>query len=218
MAKQQAEPKSKMRYDLLSLKLGEQVLLRWEDLTAYPAFVTYGSGDNDAFLRYAIFYADAGSDFRNLPIDLKRERCLKEAGVPHDHPRRAAVLAGTDAGTLALIVEYVRLQDWLEYAAVFTGREYVWRLLNEVATPGNDLVAAAGKDAAKDKGSASKDKTASMKYALEAVKELDARWNALFMADPDVKKAAQQQGQRDKLSSETRAEGRTFIPGSNKNK
>ena len=212
MAKQQAEPKSKMRYDLLSLKPGEQVLLRWPELANYAAFALHGSGDNDCFARYAIFYADAASDFRLLSIDLKRERCLKEAGVPKDHPRRAAILAGTDPGTLALVIEYVRLQDWLEYATIFTGREYVWRLLTEVATPGNDLVASADKDAPKSKGAATKDKTASMKYALETVKELDTRWNALFLGDAEVKATAQAQGQRGKLSAERQAEQRTFIP------
>jgi hypothetical protein len=211
MAKQKPEAKSRLRFDLLSLKKGEQVVSAFPELANYPAFDKHGRGDNDWAARFAIFYADAGSDYRNLSIDLKRQRCLKESGAPEDNPRRAAVLAGTDPGVLALLIEYVRLQDWLEYATVFHGRELVWRILAEIAEPGNDLVDAKDEKPVKQKN-ATKDKTASMKYALETVEELDRRWNALFMADPELKSGAQQQVQRDKLNSESRAEQRNFIP------
>lgn len=208
MAKQS---KSYLRFDLFALKEGEQVVSHYPELAYYPAFVEHGSGDNDQWARFAILYSDIGSEFRDLSIDYKRERCMQAAGVSKDSPRRADVLAGKDAGVLALIIEYVRLQDWMEYAALFHGREYIWELISTLSSADYSGVVA-DKKSTKGSQAPAKDKNANLAFALENVGVLDQRWKALWMNDTEVKNAAQQISQRNKLFGESRAESRTFIP------
>lgn len=133
MAKQ--APKSNMRYDVASLGPGETMLSRWPELGNYAAFSEHGADENDPWLRFVAFYADAGSDYRDLPLEDKKRVCLDKAGVPAADPRRVDVMQWLDMAVVLMMNQYIRLQNSLKYALWFHGCEAAYQTIERLSVP-----------------------------------------------------------------------------------
>ena len=82
-----------------------------------------------------ILYADKGSEYRDLPLDYKKKKCLDAAGIQWADPRRAAILGWQHEGVLKMVNEYVRLQSSLKYALWFHGCEAAWQTVEKLSAP-----------------------------------------------------------------------------------
>lgn len=102
--------KHSFRYAVDTLTGEETVLGKWPDLAVHSALVQYGFGDNDAFLRYAIFMGEGSGLHRVITdfADRKRE-ALRLAGLKESSPRYKGAFEFTDPGVQMLRWTWLKL-------------------------------------------------------------------------------------------------------------
>ena len=196
-----------LQFNLPSLRPGQLVLEAFPALASMPEMVAHGHGGNDRYLRLAIWYADMGSEYRGLPLDLKKQQCLERAGIEAADPRRAGFLAWTDAGLVAMVNAYVRFQSSLEYALWFHGTESAWQTVEQLSIP----ITGGEMDDAKIQ-SAYKGRRDNLDAMFVQVPKLEQLGDRLFMGDEELKSAVSRSLQQNTPTAERRAEGRSFIP------
>lgn len=211
MAKKDA-PKSQLRYDITTLKEGDTVLGAFPELANYPAFAEHGAGESDPWLRFAIFYADAGSDYRDLPLEDKKRVCLDKAGVPKDSARRALVAQWKDKAAVAMVSQYVRLQSSLKYSLWFHGCESAAQTIEQLSVPIEGAKTKDGEDDEAKTQMAYKTRRDNLEAMILQVPKLEALGRELFMGDEDLRAAEEASVLTDTGRVERRAAGQTFVP------
>ncbi|TGE29824.1 hypothetical protein [Hymenobacter metallicola] len=199
--------KSTLRFPIDKLKAGQRVLDAHPELRAYPAFVEHGAGENDCWLRFTIFYADKGSEYRDLPVDHKKRECMRRAGVPATDKRRAAVEKWEDKDVAAMINQYVRLQSSLSYALWFHGLESAWQTIEGLSAP----IERGSLDETKIQ-TAQKTRKDNLDAMFEQVPKLESLGNTLFLNDEELKEVQQRDVLNQTGSVEKRAVGQSFVP------
>jgi hypothetical protein len=209
MSKQPA--KSNMRYDVASLAAGETMLSRWPELANYHAFAEHGVDENDPWLRFVALYADMGSDYRDLPLEDKKRVCMLKAGVP-DGSRCQLVASWQDKPVVAMISQYVRLQNSLKYALWFHGCESAAQTIEQLSVPIEGAKDRFGEDDEAKTQTAYKTRRDNLEAMILQVPKLEALGRELFMGDEELREAHQLAIQSNTPTAEKRAESRSFIP------
>lgn len=202
-----APAKSPLQFDIASLAPSELVLEAFPALASMPEMVIHGCLDFDRYLRLVIWYADMGSEYRGLPLDLKKQQCLERAGIAASDPRRAGFIAWTDEPIVAMVNAYVRFQSSLEYALWFHGTESAWQTVEQLSVP----ITGGEMDDAKIQ-SAYKGRRDNLDAMFVQVPKLEQLRDRLFMGDEDLAAAVSRSLQQKTPTAERRAEGRSFIP------
>ncbi|UYZ60086.1 hypothetical protein [Hymenobacter latericus] len=115
----------RFRYDITQLRKGETVLERWPELAAAnDKLITYGAGENDPFLRYAIYLGE-GSGLHTAGLDWheRKKEALRLAGIPADHPRVEKILNLTDDPTRELRWAWLRVTSSRLFRSYVAGCE-----------------------------------------------------------------------------------------------
>lgn len=199
--------KSNLQYDLTKLKPGETVLARFPELAVYPAFSEFGTGEGDALLRFVTYYCDKGSEYRDLPLDLKKQECLERAGIKATDPRRPDILAWKNVAVVKMANQYVRLLNDLDYATWFHSLLGLYDSLEQVSKHIDAKELEADKE-----GRAfilRHELIAKINVQRKDVKELG---NSLFLSDEQLRKVSQDAALNETGSVEKRAAGQSFVP------
>ena len=196
-----------MQFDLPSLRPGKLVLEAFPTLASLPDMVSHGSGEHDRYLRLIIWYADRDSEYRGLPLDLKKHRCMERAGLGPDDARRPGFINWNDAGIVAMANAYIRLQSSLEYALWFHGTESAWQTVEQLSIP----IGGFEMDEAKIQ-SAYKGRRDNLDAMFVQVPKLEQLGDRLFMGDDELKAAVSRSLQQNTPTAERRAAERSFIP------
>lgn len=146
-----------MMYNISGLSQQDKVLDEFPHLSYHQPFADYGSGVNDVWLRFIVYYCDSESPFAHLFTEDRLFACVDAAGIPRDDPRLEEVLRWEsesiqemawrlfgdnppkqltpNEGLLSMAVEYRRIQSPATFDALIAARKLMFEVLENTLTP-----------------------------------------------------------------------------------
>ncbi len=144
-------------YDISGIRREDKVLEVFPHLSYHQPFADYGSGADDVWLRFIIYYCDEESPFAHLFTEDRLFACVDAAGIPEDDPRLGEVLRWesesiremvdrlfvTDPtkqltpneGLLSMAVEYRRLQFPATFDVLTATKKLHLEVIESASTP-----------------------------------------------------------------------------------
>lgn len=133
-----AEPtyQHKLKFDPAVVPEGKTVLDHFSGLAVHEKLVTYGSGQNDCWLRYCIYLGE-GSGLHTSGLDWaeRKREALRLAGIPADHPRAEKALAMQDDGVTELRWTWLRVTSSRLFRSYVAGCEAYAQTCERVEEP-----------------------------------------------------------------------------------
>jgi hypothetical protein len=127
------------RYPIDTLGPKDTVLERFPDLAVHEKLVQFGFGENDSFLRFAIYLSEGSGLHTAVPDWSERKKeALRLAGVLPTHPRYNAVLELRDEPTQELRWTWLRAFSSRKMRAYVALSEAYDQNCRKVETPIND--------------------------------------------------------------------------------
>jgi hypothetical protein len=147
-----AEPtyQHRLRYDPAQVPAGSTVLEHFSGLAVHEKLVTYGSGKNDAWLRYCMYLGE-GSGLHTAGLDWadRKKEALRLAGISPTDPRAEKAMAMQDDGVTELRWTWLRVTSSRLFRSYVAGCEAYAQTCERVEEPIRDGNAPVSVDAAK---------------------------------------------------------------------
>ena len=176
------------------LRSGETVLNKFAILATHEPLLRHGFGENDKYLRFAIYLSSGSGLHQAVPEWPKRKaEALRLAGIKPDDRRAPAILAGEDEAVTEMRWCFMRAYCPMEYAEYVALVERYYQNLVKIEQPIKEVE---GKDNSRDYILCAQ-LAEDMPTLRAAIKALSKE---LFMGDEEMKRLA---AERAKPQAET---------------